>query len=51
MLTSGLTEPGGYLQWAEHDLTTLRIEAVRPEVKKSQLQFLVDYGRNNIKSE
>jgi hypothetical protein len=33
-------EPGGYLQWAEHDVSSFRIDKAHPEIKVSALSQL-----------
>ena len=40
-----LPEPGGYLQWSEHNLATASVERVRPGIKTDDLQSLIDHAR------
>ena len=43
-------EPGGYLQWSEHNLATMTVESVKPGIKNSELQYLADHARDAVKS-
>jgi hypothetical protein len=42
-------EPGGYLQWSEHNLTSTTVKAVKPGVETSGLEYLADHARNVVK--
>ena len=40
-----LPEPGGYLQWSEHNLATASVECARPGLETGDLEYLVEYAR------
>ena len=45
---SSRIEPGGYLQWSEHNLATITVESIKPGMKTSSIQYLVEHARNAV---
>lgn len=43
-----MLKPGGYLQWSEHNLATITVKSIKPGLKTSSIQYLVEHARNAV---
>lgn len=42
-------EPGGFLQWSEHNIATMKVVTARPEANASKVEFLVNQAKAAVR--
>ena len=44
------SEPGGHVQWSEHDISSIKLSATEPQLKQSAMAYVLELMQKGLES-